>query len=222
MASWLEKLRDFFSDDLYQPEQQEKVEKPQKEEKKQQQKRKIYTFDDLEFDYDNYSVRAGRGVHITSFLRFDNGYNMYVSLVNFANEDFLYSKEDFLKHNYLGGYEITIEDSKHCQNNTCLNEDGKSILAYSKKDVTNVMKLIQQIDENGQLPKVDIRTKIEARKNHIKKARALRKSLEKREGSVSGVIIADNIAEKIISGEEKRKITPDVAEEYKRKALRGK
>ena len=26
MASWLEKLRDFFSDDLYQPEQQEKVE----------------------------------------------------------------------------------------------------------------------------------------------------------------------------------------------------
>jgi hypothetical protein len=83
------------------------------------------------------------------------------------------------------------------------------------------MKQIQQLDENGQLPKVDTKSKIEARKNHLKKARNLRKELEKRnkEDSVSGVVIADNIAEKIISGEENRKITPDVVAEYKKQSL---
>lgn len=235
MANWIEKLKDFFSGCEYQTEkqiqtvqpeqteQQEEVKKPQKEEKKQQQKRKIYTFDDLKFDYDNYSVRAGRGVHITSFLELDNGYNMYVSLVNFANENFLYNKEKFLKHDYLAAYKITIEDPKHRLNNTCLNEGGKSIFAYSKKDVTKVMKQIQQLDENGQLPKVDIKAKIEARKKYIQKTRDLREKIKERDGeSVSGVVVADKIAEKIISGEEKRTITPEVAEEYKRKALRGK
>ena len=38
MASWLEKLRDFFSDDLYQPEQQKLVEKNKKQKTK---KRKL-------------------------------------------------------------------------------------------------------------------------------------------------------------------------------------
>ena len=234
MANWIEKLKDFFSGCEYQTEkqiqtaqpeqteQQEKVEKQQKKEKKQQ-KRKTYTFDDLKFDYDNYSVRAGRGVHITSFLNFDNGYRMYITLVNFANEDFLYSKEKFLEHDYLSAYKITIEDSNHCKNNTCLNKDGKSIFAYSKKDVTKVMKQIQQLDENGQLPKIDIKTQVEARKKYIQKTRNLREKIKERDGeSVSGVVVADKIAEKIISGEEKRTITPAVAEEYKRKALRGK
>lgn len=149
---------------------------------------------------------------------------MYVRLVNFANEDFLYSKEKFLKHDYPAAYEITIEDPKHHRNNTCLNENGESIVAYSKKDVTKVMKQIQQLDKNGQLPKIDTRTKIEARKNHIKKVRALRKEQKKCnvEDTVSGVVIADNIAEKIISGKENRKITPDVVAEYKKQALHNK
>lgn len=224
MASWIEKLKEFFSDNVYYPEQPDQTEQQVLVEKTKPQKPKTYTFDDLVFDYDNYSVRAGRGVNITSFLEFDNGYSMYVTLVNFADKDFLYSKKDFLKHDYLSAYKITIEDSNHCQNNTCLNEDGDSIFAYSKKDVTKVMKQIQQLDENGQLPKVNTRTKIEARKNHIKKARLLRKELQKRniEDTISGVVIADNIAEKIISGEEKRKITPDVVAEYKNRALRNK
>ena len=85
----------------------------------------------------------------------------------FANEGFLYSKEDFLKHDYLSAYKITIEDSKRCQNNTCLNEDGKSILAYSKKDVTKVMKQIQQLNEDGQLPKVNIKTKTISKKHEV-------------------------------------------------------
>ena len=231
MANWIKKIRDFFLSDEPQTEQQELVEKPQKEKTspkkktpQQQKKRKTYTFDDLAFSYDNYSVLAGRGVSITSYLRFDNGYSMYVSVANFANEDFLHSKKDFLEHDYLSAYKITIEDPKHCRNNTCLNEDGESILAYSKKDVTRVMKQIQQLDENGQLPKVDTKIKVEARKNNIKKARDLRKELEKRnkEERISGVVIADNIAKKIISGEEKRQITPDVVAEYKKQALHNK
>ena len=221
MASWLEKLRDFFSDDLYQPEQQEKVEKPQNEEK-QQQKRKIYTFDDLVFLNDNYSVRAGRGTHLYSYLKFDNGYHMYISVNDFTN-DYTYSEEKFLKHGCPAVFEITITDPSSRKNNTCLNEDGKNILAYNKKDITKIMKQIQQLDENGQLPKVDIKAKIEARKKYIKKTRDLREKIKERDGeSVSGVVVADKIAEKIISGEEKRTITPEVAKEYKRKALRDK
>ena len=52
----------------------------------------------------------------------------------------------------------------------------------------------------------------------------MRKELEKRniEDSISGVVIADNIAEKIISGEENRKITPDIVAEYKKTALYNK
>ena len=222
MASWLEKLRDFFSDDLYQPEQQEKVEKPQKEEKKQQQKRKIYTFDDLVFLNDNYSVRAGRGTHLYSYLKFDNGYHMYISVNDFTN-DYTYSKEKFLKHGCPAVFEITITDPSSRKNNTCLNEDEKNILAYNKKDITKIMKQILKLDENGQLPKVDIKAKIEARKKYIKKTRDLREKIKERDGeSVSGVVVADKIAEKIISGEEKRTITPEVAKEYKRKALRDK
>ena len=55
-------------------------------------------------------------------------------------------------------------------------------------------------------------------------ARDLRKELEKRnkEERISGVVIADNIAKKIISGEEKRQITPDVVAEYKKQALHNK
>lgn len=221
MLKFMQILKDIFSGEEYQPEQQEMVEELPKEENPKQQKRKVYTFDDLKFDYDNYSVYAGRGVHITSYLRFDNGYSMFVTLVNFANEDFLYSKANFLKHDYLSAYEITIIDPHSHENNTCLNNDGESIFAYSKKDVTNIMKQIQQLDENGQLPKVDTRTKIEARKRHIQKARARRKELEEhnKEDRISGVVIADIIAKKIISGEEKRKITPAVVAEYKKQAL---
>ena len=148
---------------------------------------------------------------------------MYVSIVNFT-DDYLYSQEDFLKHDYISAYEITIDDANHNRNNTCLNKDGESIIAYSKNDVTNVMKQIQQLDKNGRLPKVKTNTKVEARKNHIKKVRDLRKKLEERnkENSVSGVIIADKIADKIISGEEKRQITPDVVAEYKKNTLLNK
>lgn len=228
MASWLENLKAFFSDEGPQPEQQKLVEQtkketPRKKEKRQQQKRKIYTFDDLKFDYDNYSVQAGRGVSITAGLKFANGYHMYVSIVNFT-DGYLDSKAKFLKHDYLSAYKITIDDANNRRNNTCLNKDGESIIAYSKKDVTNIMKQIQQLDKNGRLPTVKTNTKVEARKNHIKKVRDLRKKLEERnkENSVSGVIIADKIADKIISGEEKRQITPDVVAEYKKNTLLNK
>ena len=226
MAKLMKKLKEFFTEpeeDVYVFNEEKIVEQPQKKDKPKQQKRKIYTFDDLTFHFDNYSVYADKGASIYSSLKFDNGYKMYISYVNFI-DNYLYSHADFLKHDSPAAYKITITDAKNGENNTCLNKDGKSIFAYNKNDVTKVMKQIQQLDENGQLPQVDIKAKIEARKSHIKKARDLRKELEKRnkEDGISGVVVADNIAEKIISGKENRQITPDVVAEYKKQSVRDK
>ena len=60
----------------------------------------------MEFDYDNYSVYAGRGVSLTSSLKFDNNYRMYISVANFTN-NYLYSKENFLKHDSPAAFKIT-------------------------------------------------------------------------------------------------------------------
>lgn len=216
MVAWIEKLKIFFKD-IDDTHDQEKSNETQQKKETKVNKRKIYTFEDLRFIRDNYSDL------VYAKLEFSNYYNMYISVTNFTRGD-IYSSSELLKRDAPEGYKITITDPKNVQNNTCLNKDGKSILVYSKQSVTEIMKQIQQLDENGQLPKVDVKVKIEARKNHIKKARILRKELEKRnkEENISGVIIADNIAEKIISGEEKRPITPDVVSEYRKNALINK
>lgn len=232
MAGWLEKLKKFFSDVAQEPQQQEcaqaevnqqqeAAQKPQK--KEPPKKRKIYTFDDLKFDYDGYSVYADRGVSLASSLRFDNGYRMCISYKSFV-DDYLYSTADFKKYEAPAGYKIKIYDSKDVENNTCLNKDGQSIYVCTKKEVTQLMKQIQLLDENGNLPTVDMKAKIEARKKHIQKARDLRKERE-RHGSadtVSGAVIADNIAQNVISGKEQRPITQEVVAEYKKQALRDK
>ena len=216
MVAWIEKLKNFFKD-IDDTHDQEKSNETQQKKETKVNKRKIYTFEDLRFIRDNYSDL------VYAKLEFSNYYNMYISVTNFTRGD-TYNSSELLKRDAPEGYKITITDPMNIQNNTCLNKDGKSILVYSKQSVTEIMKQIQQLDENGQLPKVDVKVKIEARKNHIKKARILRKELEKRnkEENISGVIIADNIAEKIISGEEKRPITPDVVSEYRKNALINK
>ncbi len=65
--------------------------------------------------------------------------------------------------------------------------------------------------------KANIRQHIEAHKKHILKSRETRKEIEKREGKVSGVALADEIARDIISGKEKRTITPEIGAEIRRR-----
>lgn len=64
-----------------------------------------------------------------------------------------------------------------------------------------------------------IRKHIEERKENIKKSHQLRKCLKKQNPTekVSGVVLADEIARDVISGKEKRTITPGVGVEIRRK-----
>ena len=66
------------------------------------------------------------------------------------------------------------------------------------------------------------RAKIEARKRNILKSRELRHEMQKRypEEKVSGVVLADKIAEDKISGVEKRTITPETGLKIRRSKVR--
>ena len=66
------------------------------------------------------------------------------------------------------------------------------------------------------------RAKIEARKRNILKSRELRHEMQKRypEEKVSGVVLADKIAEDKISGAEKRTITPETGLKIRRSKVR--
>ena len=65
---------------------------------------------------------------------------------------------------------------------------------------------------------------IEARKKHILKMRERREADKKNhpENAVSGTKVADDIAAAVISGSEKREITPSVALEYRKKLSRDR
>ncbi len=170
--------------------------------------KKIYTYKDIEFIHDNYS-----GMTYAN-MDFNNGYHMYISVEDYS--------DDLENHESPAGYEITIFDSKGRRNSTCLNKDGKDLVAYNKSAVTTLMKQIQQLDEKGHISATHDATRIQARKQYLLKKQKDRKAYKKShpEDDVSGVILADEIAKSIISGSEKRKITPAVAREYKAKLSR--
>lgn len=65
--------------------------------------------------------------------------------------------------------------------------------------------------------KTTVKEHIEQRKQQILKSRQLRKAIEEDEGKLSGTVIADKIAEDVISGKEKRTITPEVGAELRRR-----
>ncbi len=67
--------------------------------------------------------------------------------------------------------------------------------------------------------KYEQRKHIERRKKAMLQGRKLRKAMEERDGKLSGTSIADKIAEDVISGKEKRTITPKVGAELRRKKL---
>lgn len=65
---------------------------------------------------------------------------------------------------------------------------------------------------------------IERNKQNILKSRKLRKEIQKRhpEEKISGTVIADKIAEDVISGKEKRTITPEIGAEIRRRKIAEK
>ena len=128
--------------------------------------------------------------------------------------------ENLANHEAPAGYEITIVDSKGNENKTCLNKDEQGLIVYDRNDVTILMKKIQQLDEKGHLSATH---DVGSRKKYLLKMRSRREAYKKNhpEDAVSGVIVADKIAEKVISGSEKRSITPEVAREYKNKISRN-
>jgi hypothetical protein len=176
-------------------------------------KEKTYTFKDLEFRHDN---RSGMTY---AAMKFNNGYRMYISVKDYTED---WAHREYLKHEAPSGYEIKIVDSKGRENGTCLNKDGKNLIAYNKNAVTTLMKQIQQLDENGHLSAKHNAAMIEARKKHILKMRERREADKKNhpENAVSGTKVADDIAAAVISGSEKREITPSVALEYRKKLSR--
>ena len=188
-------------------------EKPQ--EVKKAAKEKVYTFNDLEFLHDNYSGE------LHADMKFNNGYHMYISVKDYTKG---WENKEYLKHESPAGYEIAIVDRSGKKNGTCLNKDGKDLVAYNKNDVTTLMKKIQQLDEKGYLLAMQNAATIEARKKCLLKAQKRRDAYKKNhpEEAVSGVKVADKIADKVISGSEKRPITPSVALEYKKELSRNK
>ena len=176
-------------------------------------KEKTYTFNDLKFRHDN---RSGMTY---ADMEFNNGYRMYISVKDYTED---WAHQEYLKHESPSGYEITIVDRNGRKNSTCLNKDGKALIAYNKNAVTTLMKQIQQLDERGHLSAKYNAAMIEARKKHILKVRERRQADKKNhpEDAVSGVKVADKIAAAVISGSETREITPSVALEYRKKLSR--
>lgn len=195
------------------PEEAAQAEPKKPQAKTKAAKEKIYTFNDLEFRHDNYS-----GINYAA-MKFDNGYQMYISVKDYTED---WEHREYLKHESPSGYEIKIVDGNGKENSTCLNKDGKNLIAYNKNAVTTLMKQIQQLDESGHLSVKHSAAMIEARKKHILKMRERREADKKNhpENAVSGTKVADDIAAAVISGSEKREITPSVALEYRKKLSR--
>lgn len=198
-------------DFLFQPEEEIQFEPKKSQETIKAEKEKIYTFNDLKFRHDNHSDM------VYADIEFKNGYHMYISVKDYT-EGF---DQEFLKHKSPAGYEIAIVDSKGRKNSTCLNKDGKDLIAYDKNAVTTLMKKIQQLDEKGHLTATHNVISVEARRKHLLKMRERREADKKNhpEDAVSGVKVADKIAAAVISRSEQRPITPSVALEYRKKEL---
>ncbi len=168
-------------------------------------KEKIYTFKDLEFRHDNYSKM------VYANIEFNNGYRMRVSVEDYS--------ENLENHEAPAGYKITIFNHEGKENSTYLNKNGKGLVVYNQRSVTTLMKQIQQLDERGNISAGHCAAMIKARKQKLLEEQKYRQAYKKNhpEEGGSGVIVADTIAANIISGNEKRPITPAVALEYKRK-----
>lgn len=102
-----------------------------------------------------------------------------------------------------------------------------SVDMYKRELNKGLEKIINWFEEEQRLllmkeDKKYIRKKIEARKRNILKSRELRHEMQKRypEEKVSGVVLADKIAEDKISGVEKRTITPETGLKIRRSKVR--
>lgn len=96
--------------------------------------------------------------------------------------------------------------------------DDDGYIAYDHNRTPEQRKILKPLCRDI-LEKRAVKHHIEERKYQILKSRKLRKKLEKRNPmeKVSGVALADEIAEDVISGKEKRTITPEVGAEYRRR-----
>lgn len=102
-----------------------------------------------------------------------------------------------------------------------------SVDMYKRELNKGLEKIINWFEEEQRLllmkeDKKYIRKKIEARKRNILKSCELRREMQKRypEEKVSGVVLADKIAEDKISGAEKRTITPETGLKIRRSKVR--
>ena len=100
-------------------------------------------------------------------------------------------------------------------NATWCEEDPHSSDTYVETNISDVLERI----EKDALIYSDKRSRIEKRKENIRTSQLLRKAIlkQKPEEKVSGVVMADEIAKDVISGKEKRTITPELGREISRK-----
>ena len=122
-----------------------------------------------------------------------------------------------------------IQSGKSTDDLSWLKDGDRTIRVdmYKRELNKGLEKIINWFEEEQRLllMKVDkkyIRKKIEARKRNILKSRELRHEMQKRypEEKVSGVVLADKIAEDKISGAEKRTITPETGLKIRRSKVR--
>lgn len=171
--------------------------------KLQETEKKYVTFDDLNFR-EKYPAQPDLYMSSCEQARidFENGWGVSV----------------LRGDSYTGGaaFEIAVMKNGEISYESEITNDVKRFDSIS--ELNDCLRDIQNLDENGvvQRPKEknreEIKMHIERRKAQIKKARNLRKQIEKRNPmeKFSGVVLADEIAKDKISGREKRTITPEV------------
>ncbi len=122
------------------------------------------------------------------------------------------------------GADVNIQDEDGC---TAIvfakNEEQKKLLLNAGAEMPEDIPLLGaksfgNDNDDYVIDSLLLRDKIELRKNNILKSRQLRKTIEAREGKVSGAVIAEDV----ISGKEKRTITPGIGAEIKRRKMAEK
>lgn len=179
--------------------------------KLEKKEKEYFTFEDLEFvERRPAKPEYGLDSDEQALLDFKNGWGVSVIRGGLLTDEC--------------EFELAVMRDGHINYDTEVTDD---VLRFDSVDELNAcLRDVQDLDENGviQRPKekdcsADVKQHIERRKAQIKKARVLRRELEKRhpEERISNVALADEIAEAKISGKEKRTITPEVGEEIKRR-----
>lgn len=164
------------------------------------------TYKDLVFKLNNHRISQAR-------VDFTNGWG--ASIIDWDRSS--------RRFDFYHGYELAVMRNGMICYNSEVTDDVIHMDDIS--ELNSHLRDIQDLDENGFIRRsadntknsTETRIHIETRKKQILKSRILRKEIEKREGTVSDVVLADEIARDKISGKEKRTITPEVGAEIKRR-----